>query len=200
MNQAKPAWKSIPNWLSAFRLAAAIVLPIVFNTLNAEAAAPVALALFVAASITDGLDGWIARRFNQISRFGAHLDPLADKALLFSAIGCLGVWVIGSAWWYWLPAIAILIREIFVVGLRIWLEASNMEGSVALPASFLAKVKTTVQLSALTLFFAAFLFEDQALVFWGGGVLFAIAAVLTVWSGWTYATIGFRALALRQKR
>jgi CDP-diacylglycerol--glycerol-3-phosphate 3-phosphatidyltransferase len=102
----------------------------------------VAAIVFVVAAATDGVDGFLARRWNLTSSFGAFLDPLADKLLVGTALVFLAT-DHRIAWW---AVIVILVREFVIgIGLRIVLRTRGR----ALPASFLAKVKTNAQLLAI---------------------------------------------------
>ncbi len=136
------------------------------------------LLLYIAAAITDWLDGFLARRMNLNSALGKMLDPIADK-LLVGALIVTFAWTRDFSGWDLIPAIAILVREIFVSGLREYLG----NRSIDVPVTFLAKWKTTAQLVALALIMAAPMLIG--LVFVAHLVLW-IAAALTVWTGWEY--------------
>ena len=104
----------------------------------------VALAVFIAAGVTDYLDGYYARIWDQQSAFGRMLDPIADKLLVASCLLMLAADGIIHGWTLW-AAIVILCREILVSGLREYLAALR----VSVPVTKLAKWKTTVQLVAI---------------------------------------------------
>ena len=104
----------------------------------------VALAVFIAAGVTDFLDGYYARIWDQHSAFGRMLDPIADKLLVASCLLMLAADGIIHGWTLW-AAIVILCREILVSGLREYLAALR----VSVPVTKLAKWKTTVQLVAI---------------------------------------------------
>ncbi len=140
---------TIPNTLTVARILAAPALALIFAFVDRPLADWIALALFIIAALTDFLDGWLARRLNQISEVGKMLDPIADKAMVVIAL----MVIIGfSSWspWLVLPATVILFREVFVSGLREYL------GDVAgtLQVTKLAKWKTTVQLIAIAFLLA----------------------------------------------
>src|SRR4030081_78208 len=103
-----------------------------------------ALAVFIAAGVTDVLDGYYARMWDQQSAFGRMLDPIADKLLVASCLLMLAADGIIHGWTLW-AAIVILCREILVSGLREYLAALR----VSVPVTKLAKWKTTVQLVAI---------------------------------------------------
>jgi CDP-diacylglycerol--glycerol-3-phosphate 3-phosphatidyltransferase len=126
----------------------------VFLILPRPAADWLALFLFLFASLTDYLDGWLARKWGQVSRFGAMLDPIADKAMVVIALAVL-LGLHGISDWTLIPVAAILFREVFVSGLREFL------GDTAglLKVTKLAKWKTTVQMVAIALLFVWGLFD-----------------------------------------
>jgi len=136
----------------------------------------VATVLFVLFALTDWLDGYLARRLNQTSSFGAFLDPVADKFLVCSTLLVLvHLQRVGA-----LVALVIIGREIAISALREWMAHIGASRSVAV--HMLGKVKTTVQMVAIP-----FLLYDGALfglldTRWWGTVLIYIAAVLTIWS------------------
>ncbi len=145
---------TVPNILTVFRLIAAPSLGLVFLVLARPYADWVALILFITASLTDYIDGTLARRWNQVSKFGAMLDPIADKAMVVIALGVL-LALLGVSTWLMIPAVAILFREVFVSGLREYLG----ETAGTLKVTPLAKWKTAIQMVAISLLFAWGLFE-----------------------------------------
>lgn len=150
---------TLPNILTVLRLLAAPALPLVFLALPRPFADWVALVLFIGASVTDYVDGWLARAWGQESRFGAMLDPIADKAMIFTALLAMAaLWGLSAL--VLIPATLILFREVFVSGLREYL------GSHAgtLKVTRLAKWKTTLQMVALSLLFAAGIAEHATIV------------------------------------
>lgn len=145
---------NIPNTLTVLRLLAAPGVPIMFLYFTRPWADWAALALFLGASITDWADGYLARLWNQQTRFGAMLDPIADKAMVVIALMVI-VGYSSMSPWLVLPATVILFREVFVSGLREFL------GDVAgtLKVTKLAKWKTTAQMVAIAVLFAQGVFE-----------------------------------------
>jgi len=172
---------NLPNILTLSRIA---TLPILIGLLFVPEiwAAWTALALYVLSALTDFLDGWIARKQNIVSEFGTFLDPISDKifvvSLLFVLVG------IGRLPEFWIIApIIIVIRELLVSGLREFLGPKN----VKLPVSKLAKWKTTFQMLALG-FLIIGPFAPYALI--TGQWLLALAAALTLITGWGYLKTG----------
>lgn len=139
---------NIPNILTVLRLLAAPGVAVMFLYFQRPWADWFALSLFVGAAITDWFDGYLARLWKQESKFGAMLDPIADKAMVVIAIMVITGYS-GMNPWLILPATAILFREVFVSGLREYL------GSTAglLKVTKLAKWKTTAQMVAIAVLF-----------------------------------------------
>ena len=166
---------NIPNILTVFRLLAAPGVPLAYVLWPSPFADWVALGLFVGASLTDFLDGYLARKWNQTSNFGRMLDPIADKVMVvialvvivsLSAGNLLVVW----PWQDFLILIAvtvILFREIFVSGLREFLGAN----ASTLQVTKLAKWKTTAQMVAV-----AALLLGHMLQFYVAGNMFGMEA------------------------
>jgi cardiolipin synthase len=188
--------KDIPNLLTGLRIvlgalvffglaAAAGVPPFPPHPADALAAGYIAwtLGAFIVAALTDFLDGFLARRWQVVSPWGAMLDPIADKIAVAAAILGLALLIPATA----APGFLILFREMFVSGLR---EGAAPRG-VKFPVTQLAKWKTAVQLVGLSVAIAAVLeprLDIAALV------LLWIAAALTLWTGWGYAMAARRGL------
>src|SRR5260221_8386349 len=139
---------SLPNILTYARIAA---IPVVVGCVYAQSVMDgplwrrwVALGVFIAAGVTDVLDGYYARMWDQQSAFGRMLDPIADKLLVASCLLMLAADNSIHGWTLW-AAIVILCREILVSGLREYLAALR----VSVPVTKLAKWKTTIQLVAI---------------------------------------------------
>ncbi|MFV2053826.1 CDP-diacylglycerol--glycerol-3-phosphate 3-phosphatidyltransferase [Aliiroseovarius sp. YM-037] len=206
---------NLPNILTVLRLLAAPGVAVMFLYFTRPYADWFALLLFAGAAITDFFDGYLARAWKQESKFGAMLDPIADKAMVVIALLVI-VGYSSMSPWLVLPATVILFREVFVSGLREFL--GDTAGT--LKVTKLAKWKTTVQMVAIAVLFAQGVFEhylgisaygmDQALVdqimtgqvedlqglrwkfdgmIWTGHAglwLLWLAAVLTFLTGWDY--------------
>jgi CDP-diacylglycerol--glycerol-3-phosphate 3-phosphatidyltransferase len=146
---------NLPNILTVGRLIAAPALALVFAVLPRPLADWAALALFVGASLTDFLDGYLARKWNQTSRFGAMLDPIADKAMVITALAVL-IALSALDPLILIPTALILFREVFVSGLREFLGADA--GKLAVTR--LAKWKTTAQMVAIAVLLTAIALEQ----------------------------------------
>jgi CDP-diacylglycerol---glycerol-3-phosphate 3-phosphatidyltransferase len=185
---------SLPNILTCARI---LAIPVVVGCIYAQAIMDgplwlrwVALAVFIAAAITDYLDGYYARIWNQHSAFGRMLDPIADKLLVASCLLMLAADGIIHGWTLW-AAIVILCREILVSGLREYLAGLR----VSVPVTKLAKWKTTVQLIAIGFLLAGEAGDELIpVVTQIGLVLLWVSAIFTIYTGWDYFRAGFRHL------
>ena len=149
---------TLPNILTVLRLLAAPGVAIMFLYFNRPWADWCALILFLGAAITDWFDGYIARSWKQESRFGAMLDPIADKAMVVIALLVI-VGYSSMSPWLVLPATFIVFREVFVSGLREFLGAHAKE----LQVTKLAKWKTTAQMVAIAVLFSGDIFLHHLL-------------------------------------
>jgi cardiolipin synthase (CMP-forming) len=185
---------SIPNILTVGRIAA---IPVVVGCVYVQSILDgplwlrwVALAVFIAAGITDWLDGYYARIWDQQSAFGRMLDPIADKLLVASCLLMLAADNSIHGWTLW-AAVVILCREILVSGLREYLAALR----VSVPVTKLAKWKTTVQLVAIGFLIAGEAGEQvipaTTLI---GIVLLWLSAIVTIYTGWDYFRAGIHHL------
>lgn len=170
---------NIPNLLTWLRILLIPVFVSVFylsdQTLTPELKNLFATGVFLLAAITDWLDGYLARKLNQASAFGAFLDPVADKLMVAAALLILVKLGRADA----LIAFIIIGREITISALREWMAQVGASKSIAV--SMLGKIKTTFQMLALVLLLyhqALFGFDVQAI----GELLLYLAALLTLWS------------------
>lgn len=187
---------NLPNILTVLRLLAAPAIAVLFLLLPRPFADWAALAVFVLASATDYLDGFLARRWQQVSKLGTMMDPIADKAMVVIA---LAVMVVYSSLTLWIlfPATLILFREVFVSGLREFL------GDVAgtLKVTQLAKWKTATQMVAISVLLMQGLFEHY-FGMWTWGMDYALVqdilsgegedpfGVRTLYNGMIWSTYG----------
>jgi cardiolipin synthase (CMP-forming) len=190
MEQAVPRTQplSLPNLLTYARLVAVPLVAAVLFFGEGEGKNWLALGLFVAASITDWLDGYVARAWGQQSTLGRMLDPIADKLLVGATLMMLVADQTISGWSIW-AALIILSREILVSGLREFLA----ELRVMVAVSRLAKWKTGVQMVALGFLLAG----DAGDAVCGcasniGIVLLWAAALLTIYTGFDYFRAGLK--------
>lgn len=171
---------NIPNILTLFRIVLIPVLVVVFY-LPWQYAHITASGLFIIASITDWLDGWLARKLEQSTPFGAFLDPVADKLMVVCALALL-IEEYNTAL-YTVPAIIIIGREIVISALREWMAELGKRGVVKV--SWVGKLKTTIQMLAIIVLMAAGPLLPHWLV-WVGYLLLYVAAGLTLWSMFVY--------------
>jgi len=167
---------SIPNLLTAARI---VLIPcfVVAFYLPTKHAGMITAGIFCLAGITDWLDGYLARKLNQTSRFGAFLDPVADKLIVAVALVLL-VGEFGSVW-ITIPAAVIVSREIAISALREWMAEIGERTTVSV--SYVGKLKTLIQIIAIIILLAQPADWDRPMVI--VGVIFMyLAAILTLWS------------------
>ncbi len=218
---------TLPNILTAGRVVAAPCVALAFVIFDRPLADWIALILFFLASVTDYLDGWLARRLNKISEVGKMLDPIADKAMVLIALAVLVArqpakvelaggkyWIVdASAFAILVPAAVIILREVMVSGLREYL------GDVKLPVTKLAKWKTTLQMLAIGMLFLAPLLPqfsgvpnqvenyNELTAGWSAEVIATkagitmlwLAAILTAVTGWDYFRKGLAYIRRREE-
>ncbi len=145
--------------------------------------------IFCLAGITDWLDGFLARVLNQTSRFGAFLDPVADKLIVAVALVLL-VGEYGKVW-LTIPAAIIVSREIAISALREWMAEIGKRTNVAV--SYIGKIKTFIQIISIIVLLAHPADWD---LYWVkvGVVLMYLAAVLTLWSMVSYLKAAWSAI------
>ncbi|MGD8380001.1 MAG: CDP-diacylglycerol--glycerol-3-phosphate 3-phosphatidyltransferase [Gammaproteobacteria bacterium] len=171
---------NVPNALTLVRIALIPVFVVLFY-IPGEWAGPLSASVFALASVTDWLDGFLARQLGQSSVLGAFLDPVADKLMVAVAL-VLIVQHEGSAL-VAIPAAVIVGREIAVSALREWM--SGLGEGKAVAVNFLGKVKTTAQMLAILLLLYR-LPVDGLDVKTLGLILLYVAAALTLWSMMEY--------------
>lgn len=180
---------NIPNLLTWLRILLIPVFVSVFylsdNSLNPHLKNVISTSVFFLAAFTDWLDGYLARKWNQSSAFGAFLDPVADKLMVAAALVVLVEMGRTDA----VVALIIIGREITISALREWMAQVGKSKSVAV--SMLGKIKTVSQLVAIPFL----LYDDKLFGILDcrltGRLLIWVAAVLTVWSMFYYLKAAF---------
>ena len=183
---------NIPNLLTYARI---LAVPLIVGCFfiegrlqSSDFARWTAFWIFCAASITDYLDGYLARIWNQTSNIGRMLDPIADKLLVAAVLLLLAADQTIADWSVW-AGITILCREILVSGLREYLAALK----VSVPVSRIAKWKTAIQMIAIAVLLAG---PAADVIFpyttWCGIALLWIAAILTLYTGYDYFRAGIK--------
>ena len=141
------------------------------------------LVIFILCSVSDFLDGYLARKFNQESSLGKLLDPIADKILLCSTI--LAIILITNDYFIGLMGVIILVREFWVSGLREYTAINNI--SSASDVTFLAKIKTTLQFIAIGSYLFSFNYGASLGIFISSFVLF-LSLLVSLKTGMTYTS------------
>lgn len=179
---------NIPNSLTLLRIVLIPVLGLMF-LLPFPWSNVVAAAVFGVAAATDWLDGYLARKWEQTSPFGAFLDPVADKLMV--AVALVALVTVNPTATFAVPAAVIIGREIAVSALREWMAELGKRASVAV--GMVGKIKTTAQMVSILLLLLrqdVLGFPVQAV----GIVLLYVAAVLTLYSMIVYLRAAWRAL------
>lgn len=188
---------NLPTWLTLFRV---LLLPVMVAVFYLHAMIPViplrvantgAAVIFVAAAVTDWFDGYLARRWNQTSAFGAFLDPVADKLMITVTLFLL----VQSHPTALLAVTGAIIvgREIGISALREWMAVLGMRSQVRV--AMLGKLKTVMQIVAIVVLLLEHDKDAELLRYWrvGEGLL-VVAAGLTIWSGLLYLRAAWPAL------
>jgi CDP-diacylglycerol---glycerol-3-phosphate 3-phosphatidyltransferase len=189
LREAEPHWINVPNLLTFLR---ALLVPVILwllvidgNGTGGDAARWWAFGIFVFAALTDSVDGWVARRWHGVTRWGQLADPIADKLLIIGSLASLAL-VGRLPWW---AVNVIVVREVAVTLLRVRL-VSRLD--LVMAASNWGKAKTVSQVAAVAAYLLPGVGSTLRLA------LLNVAVLLTVWSGIEYA---FRAGRLaRQQR
>ena len=167
---------NLANMLTLFRIAAIPVVVICFYS-QLPNARPIAAVIFGIAAITDFIDGWVARRYGQTSRFGEFLDPVADKLMVSIVLVML---VQAEARWFEdVIAMIIIGREITISALREWMATIGERANVGVTMA--GKVKTTLQMFGI----AFMVYHNDMFgipIYTVGFVLLVLAAIMTIWS------------------
>jgi len=184
---------TIPNCLTFFRI---IAIPLIVLAYHSGLKYDYWLAgvLFALAGISDALDGYLARKWNQTSKIGAFLDPVADKLLVAIMLILVATdrELLSQVWWetaFSVTVMVIIAREITVSALREWMAELGQRANVAV--STLGKYKTGIQMTAIgCLLFQHDLLGLPTLII--GELLLYIAGVLTIWSMTIYLSAAYK--------
>lgn len=171
---------NLPNCITLFRVFLIPLCVLVFYLPYSWSYSVTAL-IFALAGLTDWLDGYLARRLGQSTPFGAFLDPVADKLMVVIVLALLIERM--EVWWFTLPAITIIGREILISALREWMAELGKRTSVAV--SNVGKFKTALQMISIFILLLAAP-ERSGLWITTGVITMYIAAVLTLWSMLVY--------------
>ena len=186
---------SIPNSLTIFRIVAIPLIAIVYFT-DIPYKSWTCVILFTLAGISDALDGYLARKWNQTSKLGAFLDPVADKLLVCIMLIIVAINVelradVWSEFAFLFTIIVIISREITISALREWMAELGKRSNVAV--SNVGKFKTGMQMGAIgcLLYGKSFIGLPIVLI---GEILLYIAGVLTLWSMAIYLLAAYKAV------
>ena len=169
---------NLPNILTLSRIVMIPVFVVIYY-LPAQWSYMASAVIFALAGVTDWLDGYLARKLNQSTPFGAFLDPVADKLMVAVALAVLIEE--HAALLLTIPATVIIGREIVISALREWMAEIGSRASVAV--SWIGKIKTTAQIAAIVGLLA---FPPGETLAYVALALLYVAAVLTLWSMFLY--------------
>lgn len=183
---------TIPNIITMLRVILIPVFVVVYY-LDWKWAHQMAAFIFWLAAITDWIDGYLARKLQQSTAFGAFLDPVADKLIVAAAL--LMITDSYNTPWITIPAILLMSREIYVSALREWMGSQGKSDTVKV--SFVGKAKTMAQMLALIGLLSELEYFMGFRIFWVslGYALLYFAAFLSVWSMLTYTTAAWKDLS-----
>lgn len=185
---------NIPNIITLFRV---MLIPVFVSIyfLDWQWAHQAGAFVFWLAAITDWFDGYLARRLEQSTPFGAFLDPVADKLMVSAAL--LSITHTYASLWITVPAIILLLREIYVSALREWMGQNGLSETVKV--SMIGKFKTTFQMLALIGLLSGLEILWGVPIYWVslGKVLLIFSAVLSLWSMIVYTGAAWRHLVAK---
>ena len=170
--------KNLPNYLTIIRMLAIPIIIVTFYFENSKFAHQLGGAIFALASVTDFIDGYLARKYNLVSSFGKMFDPIADKVL----VGCILMMLVKESRADEVPCLLILAREFIISGLREFLAQIR----VSVPVSRIGKIKTAIQMSAITMLIIGAKGSGIQSLDVIGHISIWIAAILTIISGYSY--------------
>lgn len=176
---------NVPIILTLFRVILIPFFVLSFYLLDEWSAFFTAL-IFMVAAFTDLFDGYLARLLKQTTRFGAFLDPVADKIMVTIALVLVVEHYV--VWWISIPTIIIISRELLISALREWMAEIGKRSNVAV--SMIGKIKTVSQMTALTWL----LWRPNELVIVAGTIMLYVAAILSLWSMCQYLWISHKDL------
>jgi CDP-diacylglycerol--glycerol-3-phosphate 3-phosphatidyltransferase len=177
----------VPTFINILTLSRIILAILIFILLISPDGYLLALALFFLAGITDYFDGYLARKYNAVSQLGEILDPIADKILILFVL--FGLAINLSSYLIGFLGATIITREIWVGALRD-LNARNGKSDVT-KVTFLAKIKTTVQLFTIFVYLFGLTFNNMLILIVGDIFLF-ISFFITLYTGFIYSINTFK--------
>lgn len=190
---------NLPNILTMLRVLLIPVFVLLFYLPN-PGSNLLAAFVFVVAAFTDLLDGYLARKLQQTTKFGAFLDPVADKIIVCTALVLIVEFYSVKAGNYFehinllvsIPAIVIISREIVVSALREWMAEIGARAQVAV--NWVGKWKTAIQMTAIT----GLIWRQNEPIIYGSIALLLVATVLTIWSMVMYLRAAFKTVDIQE--
>lgn len=174
-------------FVNALTLLRIVLASIIFLSLMSPKGYLFALILFLIAGFTDYLDGYIARKYNLVSKIGEILDPIADKILILFVL--FGLAINLSSYLIGFIGALILSREIWVSALRDFNARENK--SDLTKVTFLAKIKTTIQIFSITIYLIALAFSNMLLIIFGD-IFLVMSLLITLYTGYIYTVNSFK--------
>lgn len=175
MMNKKISWPLLLTWVRVFFVPLFICVYYIPDfIMSMQLKNNIATVIFVLASATDYFDGYLARKLNQVSAFGAFLDPVADKAIVAASL----VVLVSLQRTYMFAAVIIILREIAVSALREWMAQIGQTKSIAV--AYIGKVKTVLQMFAITLL----IYDNQTRTL--GNIVMLLAVLITIVSMFYY--------------
>lgn len=168
---------NIPTWISLLRIMLipffliSFYYPCLYKNL-------ISAVIFITASITDLIDGFLARKLKQTTHFGAFIDPVADKIII--VISLILIIEYFHVWWITIPGVIIITREIIISALREWMAKINK--STKISVSWIGKIKTTIQMLAIF----SLLWRPNSIIEFLGIIFLYISLFFTCWSMLNY--------------
>ncbi len=180
---------TIPNIITVIRVLLIPVFVVVYF-LEWEWAHQAAAFIFGFAAVTDWFDGYLARKLNQTTAFGAFLDPVADKLIVAAAL--ILITHSYASMWITIPAVLLMFREIYISALREWMGQQGKRNLVKV--NFTGKAKTTAQMLALIGLLSELEYFMGYPIYWVtlGYILLYIAALLSFWSMVEYTVAAWK--------
>ena len=178
MMQKNNKMKNVPNILTMARiLTVPVLLVLLMVPFGSKAVYWIAAAGFVLSASTDGLDGYIARKYDAVSNFGKFIDPLADKLLVVSVL----IWITAELAVPWMTVIAVITvaREFIISGFRL---VAVTDGGKVIAAGWPGKIKTVTQYIALTAYILTKALPDASFIYWVFFCAIILSAVFSVYS------------------
>ena len=177
----------MPLFINLITISRIILGAVIFVLLTRTEMYWYAFILFFLASITDYFDGYLARKYNLVSQLGEILDPIADKILIVFLLFAIAVNL--SSYYIGFLSAVIIAREIWVGALRDF--NAREQNSNATRVTFLAKIKTTIQLFTISTYLLGIAMNNMVIVLIAD-IIFFLSFIITIYTGWVYTLNTFK--------